>query len=394
MASVTPMDAPKKVVIVGAGVSGLLAGHLLKEKGIEVEILEASSRWGGRIKDAAAPFDDFPVALGAEWVHSEQVFSAAEMYGCLACMFEDEVLHTANCPIFEDITAAKCAEHATFPDCPSDIKAVVGGKVVEADDMAKWVYSVPGDHKFKASSWVTVFEQRVLPSVKDSIVLNSEVTAIDYEGGKVTVKTKSGTAHEGDRAIVCVPLSMLKQNRIAFTPALPAAKAAAIAKSRTNPGLKVFLEFTEKFYPHFLLMQGMEDAGYYMYMDETVGKTTEKHILALVVLGDISYGKVTAKGDTDENIKAYVLSELDGVFDGKATATLKECVVQNWKTEPFIECGAPAFDDPNFDPVALAAPLNDKVFFAGDAFNPVSHNNIYVQGACETAYIAVKAMAP
>ena len=36
-----------KVIVIGAGASGLVAGHILKEHGIEFQILEASSQFGG-----------------------------------------------------------------------------------------------------------------------------------------------------------------------------------------------------------------------------------------------------------------------------------------------------------------------------------------------------------
>ena len=40
----------KKVIIVGAGISGLTAGKLLKDAGHEVVILESTNRVGGRIQ--------------------------------------------------------------------------------------------------------------------------------------------------------------------------------------------------------------------------------------------------------------------------------------------------------------------------------------------------------
>lgn len=56
-----------KVVIIGAGISGLAAAEVLSKHGIDYVILEARDRIGGRIKtnrDGLAPYD-----LGASWAH-------------------------------------------------------------------------------------------------------------------------------------------------------------------------------------------------------------------------------------------------------------------------------------------------------------------------------------
>ena len=39
-----------KVLIIGAGAAGITAGHLLAERGVDFEILEASSTHGGRVR--------------------------------------------------------------------------------------------------------------------------------------------------------------------------------------------------------------------------------------------------------------------------------------------------------------------------------------------------------
>ncbi|MBM7645957.1 monoamine oxidase [Scopulibacillus daqui] len=48
--------APKKVVIIGAGMSGLVAASLLKEAGHDVYILESNDRVGGRVMTYRSPF--------------------------------------------------------------------------------------------------------------------------------------------------------------------------------------------------------------------------------------------------------------------------------------------------------------------------------------------------
>jgi monoamine oxidase len=49
---------PKKIIIVGAGMAGLVSASLLKQAGHDVTILEASERMGGRIYTLRADFRD------------------------------------------------------------------------------------------------------------------------------------------------------------------------------------------------------------------------------------------------------------------------------------------------------------------------------------------------
>lgn len=54
---VTASVAPKKIIIIGAGMAGLSAGYELTQLGHEVTILEARSRPGGRVHTLREPFD-------------------------------------------------------------------------------------------------------------------------------------------------------------------------------------------------------------------------------------------------------------------------------------------------------------------------------------------------
>ncbi|WP_242057590.1 flavin monoamine oxidase family protein [Halobacillus yeomjeoni] len=51
-------DTPKKVLIIGAGMAGLVAGSLLKKAGHEIAIIEANDRVGGRIYTDRSSFSD------------------------------------------------------------------------------------------------------------------------------------------------------------------------------------------------------------------------------------------------------------------------------------------------------------------------------------------------
>ena len=59
-----------KVLVIGAGAAGLAAGYILDRYGVDFEILEAGPEIGGRTKRLDG-FADFPIDLGAEWIHTD-----------------------------------------------------------------------------------------------------------------------------------------------------------------------------------------------------------------------------------------------------------------------------------------------------------------------------------
>ena len=57
----------KNIVVIGAGISGLVAANMLQNWGAEVLVLEARSQLGGRTRTSmqlGAPFE-----IGAGWIH-------------------------------------------------------------------------------------------------------------------------------------------------------------------------------------------------------------------------------------------------------------------------------------------------------------------------------------
>src|SRR5437870_3281275 len=58
-----------KIVVIGAGFSGLSAAYKLTQRGFEVTVLEARNRIGGRVFSHVIDKDDnLVVELGGEWV--------------------------------------------------------------------------------------------------------------------------------------------------------------------------------------------------------------------------------------------------------------------------------------------------------------------------------------
>ncbi|MCX7606365.1 MAG: FAD-dependent oxidoreductase [Bacteroidia bacterium] len=55
------------VAIIGGGVSGLYAAHLLKQAGVSVEVIEGQQRLGGRLHTIYTP-EGHPVDLGGQWI--------------------------------------------------------------------------------------------------------------------------------------------------------------------------------------------------------------------------------------------------------------------------------------------------------------------------------------
>lgn len=60
-----------KILVIGAGASGLMAAHCLIEKGYGVSVIEARDRVGGWIHAMQNNFSR-PIETGAEFMHGEQ----------------------------------------------------------------------------------------------------------------------------------------------------------------------------------------------------------------------------------------------------------------------------------------------------------------------------------
>jgi monoamine oxidase len=70
-----------KVLVLGAGISGISAALELLASGVDCQILEARDRIGGRIWKAQE--FDVPIDLGASWIHQVNGMCQCPQIRCL-----------------------------------------------------------------------------------------------------------------------------------------------------------------------------------------------------------------------------------------------------------------------------------------------------------------------
>lgn len=324
------------IMIIGAGAAGLAAGYLLQQQGLAFQILEASSIYGGRMK-RTTEFANFPIPLGAEWIH-----------------VSPEILEEI---VNDDSVDVDIATTLYDPD--------VDYGLYEGERIPLREAGFTEDSKFINATWFDFFAQYIVPSVEAQITYNTVVEAIDYAGDIIQVATQN-EIYSADRVIVTVPVKMLQNGAITFTPELPEDKQNAIDNVTVWDGCKAFIEFSEKFYPALVAFDiTPATAGQKLYYDASYGQDTTQHILGLFAVGTGTRPYVEL---SDDELIDYMLNELDELFDGQASPNYVKHIFQNWNAEPYAN-GAYIIDDENWRVVrTLGENVDDRLFFAGDAY--------------------------
>jgi len=224
--------------------------------------------------------------------------------------------------------------------------------------------------------------------VADKIRYNKVVTSIDYASDKVKVATSDET-FQADKVIVSVPLKVLQEGDIDFEPSLPQAKTTAISEAVIWDGFKAFFEFKEAFYAdgHEFTISPKTD-GEKIYYNAAHGQNTSKNILGLFAVGKPAQSFLNK---SKEELKTIILSELDNLFDNKATSNYMNHITQDWNNEPFIK-GGYLTDHADWKMVReLGKSVNDKVYFAGVAYTD-GEDWVSVHVAASSAKAAVDAI--
>lgn len=390
-------DNAKSVIVVGAGISGIIAAKKLKEKGFNVILLESQEKLGGRLRtnrSLGVGFDE-----GASWIHGiegnpittlaeqagMQTFETLdesrksydiggvlrstttydnaeeELYDILDTMKDSGNANQSFQTVFEQKYPAKANDrlwkfllstYVTF-DC-GDLDKLSSTLYNEGEEFA-------GIEKIATNGYDTI--ANFLAKGLD-IKLNQSVTKIDYTNSKIKV-THNTSISEADYVIVTVPLGVLKANKIEFVPALPVTKQNAIQKVGMNCVNKFLLTWETAFW---------DDVQYISYTPETRDKFNyfvnvkkfHPTVNALMTFAYADYGRKT-ETMTDAQIIDEIMTHLKDIY-GKDIPNPTNLLRTKWQTNE-NSYGAYSYtavgtEMQHFDD--LAEEVNDKVFFAGE----------------------------
>ena len=364
----TPLDRPYAydghVVVVGAGPAGLAAANVMAQNGVNYTVLEATDRIGGRLKKDTT-LADFPIDLGAEWIHSNPV-----------------VLNRMKGKPGDEV------EEALIPYRLESSSTWDGEELRPLTDrfMNRYYEFMP-ESKFKHSTWYDFVMNNIGDEVADNVIHKSVVSRLDWTGDSVEIATTDGQRHTADKVILAVPVGVLQKGEIEFNPPLDKIRSDALQRIDFLTGFKMFLRFEECFYPNVVTCK--VPSGEKSFYDVAYKKEASSHVLALLVQGEVA-NKYFELGSNEAMVES-ALDELDGMFDGAATEHFTgEWRLENWGQVPHIEgTWTTAYRERSRDLEIIRRPLEDKVFFAGEIFD--MHRQMGVPGAVLSGYDAAHA---
>jgi monoamine oxidase len=417
------IDYDGVVGIIGAGAAGMYVADILQTRGVRVVIYEASDRLGGRVRSIRQFEDnplnsDFPTELGAERILGTDGLWA-KMVQQLGIPAVEFTAQAGDC-FFLDGAYFKKADALNDPDFAAAYGFMTNLKTYAGDNVSvqqaiqsaglnprvhailnAWLANRHGTSSDRLGIQALAQSASLLTRNSNEIILGSNpmqdvlssrfskitsniqfghvVKKVDYSGDKIRIqgeqKTTTATtpfSDEVDRLIVTVPVSVLQDGDIAFTPALPADKGNALLRLGMDTTLRVVLEFRLNFWNvDTALIYG--GATVPEYFNAGVGRSQFSKTLSLTICGS----KAETLAPLGDDMVPVILDELDTVFKGKATENIRVdsdskkivSVIHNWKNDPYIRGGV-SYVKPggtNDDRIALGQPVDKKIFFAGEA---------------------------
>jgi monoamine oxidase len=375
-------------VIVGAGAAGIAAARRLLSAGQSVLVLESRARVGGRA------FTDqslgVPADLGAAWLHFAQEnawtrmadeagfhvlrrepgWGAAAGIGARApSAVEREAAQAGYLRYYDLIEAAAAAGHdAALSDVlPDDdyrprfdatMTWAVGAesRQISTLDLARYADS---DHNWavrEGLGTVVVAAAAGLP-----VRFGSRVAAIDWSGPAMRIECSDGCV-EARSVIVTVPTSVLAQEALRFTPALPVRYMEAFDGLPLGVVNKVFFNLGAGRFPEGL-------SQYFIGTDRTSRTCSfqvypaEQPLLCAYFGGDLSW-ELEQHGE----LERFARDELQGIFGADFMKGLGAAVTTGWGKDPHARGSySAALPGKAHCREILGLPVTPQLLFAGEA---------------------------
>lgn len=340
----------KNILIIGAGLTGLLLAYKLKQQGVSVTILEARERLGGRIHTHLSD-QDTPIEMGATWL--------GEQHTSLLKLLEE-----LNIPIYPQYTKGTAWYEPALNQKPQQV-------LLPHNDSPS--YRIQGGSSL-------VIEQLAKSLEAKEIHLNTVVTHIKATEDTIEVITKNQT-YTASKVISTLPPNLLIST-IAFSPPLPDSHMSIAQKTHTWMGesIKFGISYATPFWKN-------HDWSGTLYSN--VGPITEMYDHTT-----LEKGKYALKGFlsnelatlTKEIRKEKVLAQLQRTFGAEAATYLsyEETV---WKEEAhtFTPYKSFVFPHQNNGQAIYQEPLyNHRFYIAGS--ETASYYGGYMEGSVRSAY--------